>query len=167
MATNDSGAAQPSLQLRVLVVDDNVDGAQALSALLTTMGCTTAVAYDGALGLAKAVSFVPHLALIDLEMPDMSGCDLVRHLKTNRALGSVRLVCLTGRGQPEDRLLCIEAGFDDFFTKPMRPESLMKVVSAANTRLWQTSPETTASALPSPAAGKAHVADMSTALRGS
>lgn len=124
-------------RLRVLVIDDNVDGAEALSALLASMGCTTAVAFDGAQGLATAVGFDPHLALIDLEMPGMSGCDVARHLRAGQARSSARLICLTGRGQPEDRRLCIEAGFDDFFTKPMPPESLTEVVAAASAGLWR------------------------------
>lgn len=61
----------------------------------------------------------------------MSGCDVAQHLRAGQAPRSVRLICLTGRGQPEDRRLCIDAGFDDFFTKPMPPESLSEVVAAA------------------------------------
>lgn len=128
-------ASPPSL--RVLVVDDNVDGAEALCALLASMGCTTAVAYDGAQGLSMAAAFHPHLALIDLEMPDMSGCDVARQLRADRNQSSARLACLTGRGQPEDRRLCIDAGFDDFFTKPMRPESLIELVAEAKAKLWR------------------------------
>lgn len=167
MATNDSGDAQPSSELRVLVIDDNVDGAQALSALLTAMGCKTCVAHGGAQGLAKAAEFDPHLALIDLEMPDISGCDVVRHLRTGQIHSAARLVCLTGRGQPEDRRLCMEAGFDDFFTKPMLPENLMHLVSAANAALRQMSAERSANAMQSPSAGNAHVSGLAARFRGS
>jgi CheY-like chemotaxis protein len=118
--------------LRVLVVDDNVDGAEALCSLLASMGCTTAVAFDGAQGLATAWTFRPHLALIDLEMPDMSGCDVARLIRAGQPVQAARLVCLTGHGRPEDRRLCIEAGFDDFFTKPMVPERLLAVLAAAH-----------------------------------
>ncbi|MGM9486895.1 response regulator [Ideonella sp. YS5] len=122
-------------QLRVLVVDDNVDGAEALCALLAAMGCATAIAFDGAQGLTTAAGFDPHVALIDLEMPDMNGCDMARHFRAGQVRSSARLVCLTGRGQPEDSRLCIEAGFDDFFTKPMLPETLAELVSVANAAL--------------------------------
>ena len=165
MTTNDSSVAPPSLELRVLVVDDNVDGAQALSDLLTTMGCKTAVAYNGAQGIERAADFVPHLALIDLEMPDMSGCDVARHLRTGHVPSLARLVCLTGRGQPEDHCLCIDAGFDDFFTKPMLPENLMEMVAAANARLSQASTESTAGALPSPAAGNVNCLNIPAGVR--
>ena len=116
-------------QIRVLVIDDSVDNAEALSALLTAMGCQTAVAFDGTQGIATAEQFDPHLAFIDLEMPGMGGCDVVRHLRANEPKSDARLICLTGRGHPDDRRMCMDAGFDDFFTKPIAPESLAKVVA--------------------------------------
>lgn len=115
--------------LRVLVVDDNVDGAEALCALLASMGCTTAVAFNGSNGLAIAARFEPHLALIDLEMPDMNGCEMVRRLRAGKACRPSRLVCLTGHGQPEDRRLCIDAGFDAVYTKPMLPGSVAELLA--------------------------------------
>lgn len=137
MATTDPSVPRSPSNLRVLVVDDNVDGAEALCALLASMGCTTAVAFKGSQGLAMAGAFDPHLALIDLEMPDMSGCDVARQLRAGQVRSSVKLICLTGHGQPEDRRLCLDAGFDDFFTKPMLPERLVEVVGAANAELCQ------------------------------
>lgn len=136
LSTPDAVAVlRESAALRVLVVDDNVDGAEALCAVLASLGCATAVAFDGAHGLATAAAFDPHLALIDLEMPDMSGCDLARRFKAGQGGSSAWLICLTGRGQSEDRRLCMEAGFDDFFTKPMLPDSLIHVVATANAAL--------------------------------
>lgn len=65
-------------QLRVLVIDDSVDSAEALCALLAVMGCLIAVAFGGSEGIAEARGFGPHLAFIDLEMPGMGGCDVAR-----------------------------------------------------------------------------------------
>ena len=118
-------------QLRVLVVDDTVDNADALGVLLTVQGCHTAVAYSGAQGLAEAARFNPHLAFIDLEMPETGGCEVARHLRARHPKGTMRLICLTGRGQPDDRRTCMDAGFDEFFTKPMPEESLAKVLAAS------------------------------------
>jgi CheY-like chemotaxis protein len=70
-------------------------------------------------------------------MPGMSGCEVVQHLRSGQVGSAARLVCLTGHGQPEDRRLCMDAGFDDFFTKPMRPESLVELVAEANAGLWR------------------------------
>jgi CheY-like chemotaxis protein len=121
--------------LRVLVIDDSVDNAEALSAVLSMMGCVTAVAFSGSEGLAAAAGYDPHLAFIDLEMPGMGGCEVVRQLRADHPRGAARLICLTGRGHPEDRRMCLDAGFDDFFTKPLAPESLARVVAESKVAL--------------------------------
>lgn len=117
------------------MIDDSVDNAEALCALLTLLGCLTASAFSGVQGLAKAARFDPHMTFIDLEMPDMGGCEVARRLRTMRPLGAVRLICLTGHGHPDDRGACLGAGFDDFFTKPMAPESLEEVVASCSASL--------------------------------
>jgi CheY-like chemotaxis protein len=116
-------------QLRVLVIDDSVDSAEALAGLLDFMGCLTEVAFSGTRGIAAAAAFHPHLAFIDLEMPGMGGCEVAQHFRLNPRARCMKLVCLTGRGEPGDRRTCMDAGFDDFFTKPMAPESLARVVA--------------------------------------
>lgn len=125
----------PTAQLRVLVIDDSVDNAEALCALLSVMGCVTAVAYNGIDGLAAAAAFDPHLAIIDLEMPGMGGCEVARHLRASRAIEEVKLICLTGRGHPDDRRNCLGAGFDDFFTKPIAPDSLARMLADSSAAL--------------------------------
>ena len=115
--------------LRILVVDDNIDGAETLCELLRSMGCTTAVAFDGAQGLATAAQFDPHLALIDLEMPGMNGLELARHLRASQPRSAAWLVCLTGRGRPDDRRLSEDVGFDEFFTKPIQMQNLVRLVA--------------------------------------
>ena len=99
------------------------------------MGCRTAVAFSGSQGIAAATGFAPHLAFIDLEMPGMGGCEVVRRLRSANPQGTAKLICLTGRGQPGDRRMCMDAGFDDFYTKPMAPESLETVVATASAAL--------------------------------
>jgi CheY-like chemotaxis protein len=122
-------------KLRVLVVDDHVDGADAFSAVIHAFGCDTAVAYNGPDAIGTASVFSPHLAFIDLEMPRMNGRDVVRHLRANHLERNIHLVCLTGRGLPEDRRLCLEAGFDEFVTKPIEPTALAEMLAAARARL--------------------------------
>ena len=134
-ATTENQMSDPIPQLRVLVVDDGIDNTEALCALLVSMGCETAAAFSGAEGLAAAARFQPHLAFIDLEMPGMGGCEVVRQLRARHPACSTRLVCLTGRGQARDRRNCLDAGFDDFFTKPLAPASLAVVVAGAQAGL--------------------------------
>lgn len=121
--------------LRVLVIDDNVDNAEMLSAFLYVMGCATAVAFSGCQGIAAASTFHPQLVFIDLEMPDMGGCDVVRQLRAHPSDSAARFVCLTGRSQPEDRKACLDAGFDEFYTKPLMPEALARLVAGSSIAL--------------------------------
>lgn len=118
-------------KLRVLVVDDSVDAAQTLSMLLEAMGCATSVAFDGRQALDAAAGFEPHLAIIDMEMPGMTGCDVVRRLRSDHPDRITWNVCLTGRGRPEDERQCLEAGFDAFQRKPMSESALSDVLRMA------------------------------------
>lgn len=122
-------------KLRVLVVDDNIDGADSFSVILQALGCITSVAYNGPQALSNAATFDPHLAFVDLEMPGMSGREVVRLLRANHPDRDVRLVCLTGRDSPEDRRLCMEAGFHDFIAKPIAPPTLSAMIVAAQALL--------------------------------
>ena len=121
--------------LRVLVIDDSVDNAAALCLLLAVMGCLTAVAAGGPQGIAAAAEFDPHLVFVDFEMPGMGGCDVARHFRAKHPTGTARLVCLTGRNESDDRRTCLDAGFDDFFTKPMTSASLASILAASSAGL--------------------------------
>ena len=125
-AMDDRPDATP--RLRVMVVDDSIDGAQSLGALLELLGCAISIAFDGPEALRAAVDFHPHLAIIDLEMPGMSGLDVVRRLRTIHPHRRTWHVCLTGRGRPDDERECLEAGFNAFHRKPIRPDALTELL---------------------------------------
>lgn len=108
----------PVTGLRVLVVDDNVDAAESLCALLGMLGHETAVAFDGPSGLALAQRFRPHAAVLDLGMPGLNGLDLARRLRAGPDAPRL-LVAVSGYGQPEDRLRTRDAGFDHHLIKPV------------------------------------------------
>lgn len=107
-------AEQP---LRLLVVDDNADGANTLAAILQMSGHATAVAYDGASALAQARSLLPQVALLDLRMPGMDGFELARQLKAQ--LPELALMAVTGWASEADRQRSQAAGFDAHLTKPV------------------------------------------------
>ncbi|WKB50696.1 response regulator [Eleftheria terrae] len=117
--------------LVVLVVDDNVDAAVSLSCLLQLLECKTVVAYDGPTAVDVAVLVPPQLAFIDLDLPGFDGCEVLRRLKAADGLGPAVSVCLTGRGGPHDRLRCLEAGFDDFLSKPLELADLNRALQQA------------------------------------
>jgi CheY-like chemotaxis protein len=115
---------------RILVVDDNVDAADTL-ALLLEMSCyDTRIAYDGKQAVELARSFQPHLAILDINMPVMDGYEAARLLR--RLSGpKLILVALTGRGQPADKVLASEAGFDIHLVKPTDGGELCRLVDRA------------------------------------
>jgi CheY-like chemotaxis protein len=105
---------------RVLVVDDDVEAADALASLLQSNGYGDArVAYTGATALALAVEFVPTVLLVDLDLPDMSGYDVARHLSQHPQLQNLRLIALTASSEHPGRELAREAGIERYLSKPV------------------------------------------------
>ncbi|MEG0883342.1 MAG: response regulator, partial [Janthinobacterium sp.] len=104
---------------RVLVVDDNVDAADTLAAVLDMMGHATQVAHDGAQALAAAPQFLPDVIFLDIGLPGMNGYDVARLLRSEPCGQHAILVAVTGWGQDKDRQLASDAGFDLHLTKPV------------------------------------------------
>ena len=108
---------------RVLVVDDNKDGARLLARLLRSCGHQTALAHDGPTALDAAIANPPDVVFLDIGLPGMDGFEVARRLREldgpNRAL----LVALTGYGRDDDMRRSREAGFDHHMVKPADPHS--------------------------------------------
>ena len=119
--------ARAPVQKRILVVDDNVDAATSLALLLRAMGHVVFVAHEGRSALNDLSRIRPDIALLDIAMPDMSGYDVARQVRSR--LGSaVRIVALTGFGLAEDRARALEAGFDQHMVKPADPAFLRSLL---------------------------------------
>jgi signal transduction histidine kinase/CheY-like chemotaxis protein/transcriptional regulator with GAF, ATPase, and Fis domain len=110
--------AASTRQVRVLVVDDNVDIADGLSATLTALGCVTRVANDGPSAITAAEGFDADLALLDIGLPVMDGYEVARRLRRTHATSAMQLVAVTGYGQITDKQKAMDAGFDDHIVKP-------------------------------------------------
>lgn len=112
---------QPSLATgaRVLIVDDNVDGATLLSEVLTLRGYQTRVAHDAPSALKIAAELHPAIAILDLGLPVMDGFELADRLRTMPGLADLRLIALTGYGQEADRERTRRAGFQHHLIKPV------------------------------------------------
>ncbi len=104
--------------LRVLVVDDNIDAADTLSALLEMSGHAIRVANDGYQAIDAASAFLPQVVFLDIGLPGMNGYEVARKLREIPGMESSILVALTGWGTREDRERSSEAGFDHHLTKP-------------------------------------------------
>jgi len=106
----------PSSQRRILVVDDNEDAAELLALALTSAGHVVHTAFDGSTALQALDDFAPDAAVLDIGLPGMDGYELARRIRRERA--GIRLVALTGYGQPNDVERSRAAGFDAHLVKP-------------------------------------------------
>ena len=112
-------ATAPPQSRRVLIVDDNEDLVATLADVLRSAGHVVATALDGPSALRIAPAFAPDIALVDIGLPVMDGYELARRLRGDAALGTVKLIAVTGYGQDLDRQRSLEAGFDLHLVKPL------------------------------------------------
>jgi signal transduction histidine kinase/ActR/RegA family two-component response regulator len=109
---------------RILVVDDNVDSADTLGALLRMLGADTRVVYDGKTALAAIEQFTPGIVMLDLGMPGMDGYEVARHVRADAAQSGLVLIALTGWGQASDRRRTAAAGFNHHLVKPVSVDAM-------------------------------------------
>jgi PAS domain S-box-containing protein len=113
---------------RVLVVDDNLDAGETISELLQSEGCEVRFAPDGATALAIAAEFVPHMAILDIGLPDMNGYELGQRLKQMPALQATSFIALSGYGaRPGDEE---SFAFNARLVKPVRSRDLLEALAS-------------------------------------
>lgn len=112
---------------RILVVDDDLDGAETLAIVLRVAGHDVQVAHDGPSTLKIAADFQPDVVFLDVGMPGMDGFETARQLRQRAELDKAVLVALTGYGRAEDRQRAAQAGFDHFLVKPTPPKVLTDI----------------------------------------
>jgi CheY-like chemotaxis protein len=121
----DDRPAPPRVR-RILVVDDNVDAADSLAALLRAHGFVVDIANDGPAALAMMQEHTPDLALLDIGMPAMDGYELAAHLRFQPGCEDLPVVAVTGFGGPEDIRRSRAKGFAGHLVKPVDVASLVK-----------------------------------------
>jgi signal transduction histidine kinase/ActR/RegA family two-component response regulator len=119
---------------RVLVVDDNRDGADSLGVLLALLGVEARTAHDGTAALVALDEFRPSAILLDIGMPGMDGYEVAQRVRQHPYGRDVILVALTGFGQERDRQLAVEAGFDHHLVKPLDFQALRELLTRLPTR---------------------------------
>jgi two-component system CheB/CheR fusion protein len=115
--------------LRILLCDDQPDIVQSLALLFQSQGYETVVTYDGAACLAKAREWKPHVAFIDIGLPDISGYQVAREIRALPFGKDVTLVAFTGYGKAEDVRSAAEAGFDQHVKKGGDPVALVEIAA--------------------------------------
>jgi len=115
---------------RVLIIEDNVDAADSLRAILEMFGNKAEVAHSGPEGIEKARSFMPDVVICDIGLPEMDGYAVARALRSDPAFRRALLVALSGYAQPEDVTRGKNAGFDAYLAKPLNIEALEKLLNS-------------------------------------
>jgi PAS domain S-box-containing protein len=115
---------------RILIVDDNLDGAESLAMLLEEVGQETFEAHDGLQALDAAERVRPDAILLDIGLPKLNGYEVCRRIRQRPWGGKLMIVAMTGWGQEEDRQRSIEAGFDSHLVKPVDFDLLMKLLDS-------------------------------------
>jgi len=110
---------------RVLSIEDDAAMGQFLRAVFTVQGFTFDLATDGRVGLALARERRPALVILDLLMPYKDGFEVLRELKADPVTRPIRIIILSSSSREEDMVKALNAGADDFVTKPFRARELM------------------------------------------
>lgn len=109
---------------RILIVDDNVDTADALAALLRLYGDVVRTAYSGTMALELGKTFEPQVVLLDIAMPEMDGYETCRGIRAEEWGRDAHIIAVTGWGKEEDRARTRDSGFDHHLLKPVDPTAL-------------------------------------------
>jgi CheY-like chemotaxis protein len=115
---------------RVLLVEDNEMNRDMLARRLQKRGFDVLLATTGTEGVAKALSERPDLVLMDMSLPEIDGWEATRRLRADAAGRSLRIIALTAHAMEGDRQRSLAAGCDDFDTKPVDMERLVKKMAA-------------------------------------
>jgi CheY-like chemotaxis protein len=115
---------------RILLVEDNEMNRDMLSRRLQRRGYEVLVAVDGRQGVEMARAERPSLILMDMSLPELDGWDATRQIKADPATQAIPVIALTAHAMSGDRDRALEAGCDDFDTKPVELESLLGKIEA-------------------------------------
>jgi CheY-like chemotaxis protein/anti-sigma regulatory factor (Ser/Thr protein kinase) len=124
-------APAPQSRHRILVVEDNADARETMAAALELGGHRVYQAADGNAGILAVGVVRPDVAVIDIGLPGLDGYEVASALRRDPECRDMVLVAITGREQPDSLRRAREAGFDDYLTKPITPDRLVRLIDAA------------------------------------
>jgi DNA-binding response OmpR family regulator len=110
---------KPHFAARILIVDDEADGAQALGLLLKYRGHAVEIVTDSAACLSSVSDFKPEAVLLDIAMPRLSGYELAKQIRARSEFDPIAIIAVSGYGGPEHRARSLECGCDLHFLKPV------------------------------------------------
>lgn len=112
---------------KILIIEDNVDSAEALSIIVNLMGHETFVAHDGIQGLETFNEVKPNVVLLDIGLPKLNGYEVAERLRAENP--NLKLIALTGYGARADRERTLQVGFDVHLVKPVDVAALKKLLT--------------------------------------
>ena len=115
---------------KIFLVEDNEMNRDMLSRRLTKKGHDVVIAVDGQQGVDKATAENPDIILLDMSLPVMDGWEAARRLKADDRTSGIPIIALTAHAMAGDREKCIEAGADDYDTKPVEFKRLLGKIDA-------------------------------------
>ncbi|HEX2907674.1 MAG TPA: response regulator transcription factor [Phototrophicaceae bacterium] len=125
---------------QILIVEDDEDTAEVVSTLLNEAGYDTLAVDRGEIALYQINQNLPDLVLLDLNLPDIHGLEVLKQVRSQSFLP---MIVLSGYGRERDKVTALEAGADDYMAKPFSPEELIARVAALLRRIdWTPQPET-------------------------
>jgi two-component system phosphate regulon response regulator PhoB len=110
---------------KILVVDDEPDVTDLVAYHLKAKGYQVEALNDATASISRARSMVPDLIILDIMMPDLSGIQICRILRTDAKLARIPIIFLTAKAEPQDRIEGLESGADDYLAKPFSPKELI------------------------------------------
>jgi CheY-like chemotaxis protein len=113
----------------ILIVEDNMDTYELVHFILEKNGFETFLAMNGRDGVTAAQKQKPDLIIMDLSMPEMDGWTATTLIKQDKTISSIPLITLTAHALPGDRQRAMDAGSDEYITKPMDLDDLVETVS--------------------------------------
>ena len=125
-----SRSAPSDAPCRVLVCDDNIDGAESLALMLGLLGHEVRTVHDGPAALATVRNWRPDAVLLDIGLPGMSGYEVARQMRSDPQLRGLLLVAVTGWGTQDDQRRSAAAGFDQHLTKPVEATALESLLAS-------------------------------------
>ena len=115
--------------MKILLVEDNDLNRDMLSRRLIKRGFTVLSAVNGKEGIDKASSIMPDLILMDLSLPIINGWDATREIKANKDTSHIPIIALTAHAMAEDRKKALDAGCDEYDTKPIEFDGLLEKIN--------------------------------------
>ena len=119
--------------MNILIIEDNMDSANMISRVLTKYGHKVTSRHNGITGIKWAREQRPDVVICDLGLPDgITGYDVARTLSEGEFTSSIRLIALSGYGEPEVKKRCLDMGFQIHLTKPVNVAELIEVIASGS-----------------------------------